>query len=326
MYCLTSRRSSHHERTVYRAIQQSETHFVIKHLQMAASASVGTRPEMSDRKLDSEGAPQALRVLPPPIRTGNNDENDKEDTNQTFLLRLEKQGKTDAMNDVVSRVGSIKAQVMEWNVAEYKVKLRKGGKKTILQNVVGRAEAGFFSAILGPSGCGKTSLLDCVALRNSSFTGALRLDGQPLTSKYFLHTGYVHQKELLFSHLTVREHLTFHSVTRLSRGRTTEECLGRVEAVLQEVDMVKVGDSQIGGGELYVTKGLSGGERKRLNIATELLADPSILLLDEPTSGKKGRKKGIERKRKRECFVVIYVPDACACLYLSVVLLESIKL
>ncbi|GAB5032116.1 abc subfamily abcg [Nannochloropsis oceanica] len=240
---------------------------------------------MSDRKLDSEGAPQALRVLPPPIRTGNNDENDKEDTNQTFLLRLEKQGKTDAMNDVVSRVGSIKAQVMEWNVAEYKVKLRKGGKKTILQNVVGRAEAGFFSAILGPSGCGKTSLLDCVALRNSSFTGALRLDGQPLTSKYFLHTGYVHQKELLFSHLTVREHLTFHSVTRLSRGRTTEECLGRVEAVLQEVDMVKVGDSQIGGGELYVTKGLSGGERKRLNIATELLADPSILLLDEPTSG-----------------------------------------
>lgn len=249
---------------------------------------------MSDLRWDSEGAPQALHVPPPPI-TGNNNEDDNEKINQAYPpenlpQHLEREGDTDAINEVVSRAGSVKAQVLEWNVAEYKVKLRKGGKKTILQNVVGRAEAGTFNAILGPSGCGKTSLLDCLALRNTSFTGALRLDGQPLTSKYFLHTGYVHQKELLFSHLTAREHLTFHSVTRLSREHTMEECLARVEAVLQEVDIVKVGDSQIGGGELYMTKGLSGGERKRLNIATELLADPSILLLDEPTSGEKGTK------------------------------------
>jgi len=61
--------------------------------------------------------------------------------------------------------------------------------------------------------------------------------------------GYVHQQELLFSHLSVREHLTFHAVT-------LDECLARVEDVLHEVDMMKVGDSQIGGGEMYMTKGL----------------------------------------------------------------------
>jgi len=288
----------------------------------ATAAPAGTRLEAPDAKGDSKGAPQALNVPPPPIRilvAGNNDEDNNQEIKEVYPLEilpqhLEKEEDTDAIGEMVPRLGSVKAQVLEWNVAEYKVKLRKGGEKVILQNVVGRAEAGTFNAILGPSGCGKTSLLDCLALRNSSFTGTLRLDGRPLTSKYFLHTGYVHQKELLFSHLTVREHLTFHSVTRLSRGHTMEECLARMEAVLQEVDMMKVGDSQIGGGELYVTKGLSGGERKRLNIATELLADPSILLLDEPTSGKKGGRRG---RREEVCVCVLCVSCGCVCLFLS---------
>lgn len=176
-------------------------------------------------------------------------------------------------------------QLFEWSIAECKVKLRRGSSKVILKDVVGCARAGTFSAIIGPSGCGKTTLLDCLALRNPTFQGSVRLDGHALSSDYFLQTGYVHQKELFFSHLTAREHLYFHAVTRLSGNHSSLECLSRVETVLQEVDMIKVCDTQIGGGELYVTKGLSGGERKRLNIATELLANPSILLLDEPTSG-----------------------------------------
>lgn len=155
----------------------------------------------------------------------------------------------------------------------------------MLRNIAGKAENGTFNAILGPSGCGKTSLLDCLALRNKDFKGGLALDGKPLTSEFFLNTGYVHQKEVFFHHLTVREHLIFHAVNRLSHVRTRAECDARVEQVMEEVDVSKVANSRIGGGELTLVKGLSGGERKRLNIATELLADPSILLLDEPTSG-----------------------------------------
>ncbi len=68
--------------------------------------------------------------------------------------------------------------------------------------------------------------------------------------------GYVHQKELFFSHLTVREHLTFHAINRMSRVKTEEECEDRVRQVMEEVDLTRVTESKIGGGELYVSKGM----------------------------------------------------------------------
>lgn len=109
------------------------------------------------------------------------------------LLQLERQDAHLEQEDAhANRNGDSAApsQVLEWNVAEYKGKLRKGGEKIILQNVVGRAEAGTFNGILGSSGCGKTSLLNCLALRNSCFTGALRLDGRPL-NETFLSSSWV---------------------------------------------------------------------------------------------------------------------------------------
>ena len=236
---------------------------------------------------------QAVDVLPASINihvasNNNNDEEVKEAYPPVSSPQLERQDAHLEQEDAhANRNGdsATPAKVLEWNVAEYKVKLRKGGGKIILQNVVGRAEAGTFNGILGPSGCGKTSLLNCLALRNSRFTGALRLDGKPLNGTYFPQAGYVYQKELFFPHVTVREHLTFHAINRLSRIRTPDECKARVDRVMEEVNLTKVADQKIGGGEFYIFAGLSGGERKRLNIATELLADPSILLLDEPNSG-----------------------------------------
>lgn len=185
----------------------------------------------------------------------------------------------------MARSLSSRGVVFEWNILKYKVKLKKRKTLTVLRNITGRAESGSFSAIMGPSGCGKTSLLDCLALRTRDFKGGLALDGKRLTGEFYTNTGYVNQKELFFPHLTVREHLIFHAINRLSRKRTDAQCKERVATVMEEVDLTKCSDQKIGGGDLYNVAGLSGGERKRLNIATELLADPRLLLLDEPTSG-----------------------------------------
>lgn len=185
----------------------------------------------------------------------------------------------------MARSLSSRGVVFEWNILKYKVKLKKRQELTVLSHITGRAESGSFSAIMGPSGCGKTSLLDCLALRTRDFKGGLALDGKPLRGEFYANTGYVNQKELFFPHLTVREHLIFHAINRLSHIRTDAECTGRVATVMEEVDLTKVADQKIGGGDLYTVAGLSGGERKRLNIATEMLADPRLLLLDEPTSG-----------------------------------------
>lgn len=182
-------------------------------------------------------------------------------------------------------VGTCARVVLEWNISKYEIKLKKRKSLTVLRSIAGRAENGSFNAVMGPSGCGKTSLLQCLALRTRDFEGSLTLNGKALTGAYFAHTGYVHQKELFFPHLTVREHLVFHALNHLSRHKSLEECVARVEAVMEEVDLTKVGDQKIGGGDLYLVAGISGGERKRLNIASELLGNPRILLLDEPTSG-----------------------------------------
>ena len=163
-------------------------------------------------------------------------------------------------------------------------------------HIAGRTVTGEFTALMGPSGAGKTTLMDCIALRQRAFEGAIHVDGRSPKSDYFTQTGYVHQKELFFSSLTSREHLMFHSINRLGGKYTKDQCLKRVDEVINEVELMRCADTIIGGGEFALVKGLSGGERKRLAIGTELLSHPKIIFLDEPTSGmyvtREGRGEG----------------------------------
>jgi len=164
---------------------------------------------------------------------------------------------------------------------------RARGQKVILQNVSGAAIPGEVLALLGPSGSGKTSLLNVLAGRapaGGTMSGEILVDGKPRSEKFMRErTAYVMQEELLFPFLTVTETLMLHC--KLRRGSLSDaEIETVVREIIGELGLTKVAKSFVGkpGG---LPRGISGGERKRVNIGVEMVSDPEALFLDEPTSG-----------------------------------------
>ncbi len=138
---------------------------------------------------------------------------------------------------------------------------------------------GHFMAIVGPSGCGKTTLLKTIAGLNPESGGALFWDGRNLSEDGdFSPTeiGYVPQFSIAYDPLTVDE--SVEAATRLRvRCRDTAELDSRIDRVLEETGLSQIADRQV--------KVLSGGQKRRLGLAMELVSDPKILLCDEVTSG-----------------------------------------
>ena len=135
-------------------------------------------------------------------------------------------------------------------------------------------------AIVGPSGAGKSSLLGVLSGLRDPAAGQvlyqgrdLHVDGEELTRRI----GFVPQADLLHDGLTVRASLRYTEQLRLSPDTTDTERDQRIDEVLAQLGMSHRAESRI--------DRLSGGERKRVNVATELLTEPSLLLLDEPASG-----------------------------------------
>jgi len=142
------------------------------------------------------------------------------------------------------------------------------------------------SAILGPSGSGKTTLLDILAGRASrshTIRGDIRINGQPLKSSQIRRlSGYVTQDDVLPGVATVYEHLLFHAKLRLPNEISSDKVTQRVRSTMQILGIEKLADCYIGD---QFQRGLSGGEKRRVSIATELLMSPGIMFLDEPTTG-----------------------------------------
>ncbi|PNH04339.1 ATP-binding cassette sub-family G member 2, partial [Tetrabaena socialis] len=140
----------------------------------------------------------------------------------------------------------------------------------------------------GPSGSGKSTLLNTLALRldrNMSVSGELKLNGQDYSNAELKKiSGYVMQvqDDLLNAHLTVEETLGYTAELRMPRTTTVEERRARVKEVMEQVGLTHVSAVIVGS---PLRKGISGGERKRLCVAMELLTKPLLLFLDEPTSG-----------------------------------------
>ncbi|KAJ8024417.1 Protein white [Holothuria leucospilota] len=159
--------------------------------------------------------------------------------------------------------------------------------KTILRKVTGIAEPGTLTAIMGSSGAGKTTLLHTLNSRLHGLQvtgGSILLNGQPIGVSVAKISGYVQQEDMCMPCLTVKEHLIFQARLRMDPDIPEKTRLRRVDEVIRALSLIKCANSLIGNPERGL-KSISGGERRRLSFASELLTNPPLLFCDEPTSG-----------------------------------------
>lgn len=162
---------------------------------------------------------------------------------------------------------------------------------SILKPITTDFEPGVLNVIMGPSGSGKTSMLNVMAdrLHNTLMTkyktiGSMLFNGaHPFNGVVRSICAYVCQDdEALLPFLTVRENLHFAAGLRLPTYLSKEEKISRAESVIKKMGLRDCADNLVGN---ELTKGISGGEKRRVTIAIQILTEPRVLLLDEPTSG-----------------------------------------
>ncbi len=139
--------------------------------------------------------------------------------------------------------------------------------------------------LMGPSGAGKTTLMLAMNGYTPPSDGQVLWNGQDLYAhfdQYRLHIGYVPQDDIMHGELTVEQALYFSARLRLPSDMGKAEIEARIRQVLEQLGLRGTENVLIGSA---AKKGISGGQRKRVNLAMELLTDPAVLFLDEPTSG-----------------------------------------
>lgn len=149
----------------------------------------------------------------------------------------------------------------------------------LLSEVSARLPRRHLVAVLGPSGCGKSTLLKVIAGLREHTDGAVRWGGRDLAHEGDLdphEIGYVPQFSIAYERLTVAESVATALRLRVG-GQSEEEREAALERVLKDVGLAEIGDRRV---EL-----LSGGQRRRLALALELVSAPHLLLCDEVTSG-----------------------------------------
>lgn len=162
------------------------------------------------------------------------------------------------------------------------------GPRVLLNNISLTIKPREFVALVGGSGAGKTTLMDALNGCRRVQSGQVLVNGDDLYQNFDLYRtnlGYVPQDDIIHTGLPVDRALRYTAMLRLppDTGKATIE--QRVDEVLQQVEMSQQKSQQI--------KSLSGGQRKRVSIAAELLSEPSLFFLDEPTSG---LDPGLDRK------------------------------
>ncbi|HCY00297.1 MAG TPA: ABC transporter [Bacteroidales bacterium] len=146
------------------------------------------------------------------------------------------------------------------------------------------AYSGQFIAIMGGSGVGKSTLLNLLNGNLNPYAGRILINGHNLKKEKNLLKkviGYVPQDDLLVEDLTVFQNLYFGAKFCFSQ-KSEKDIVELVDSTLKDFDLMEARNLKVGN---PLNKFISGGQRKRLNIAMELIREPAILLVDEPTSG-----------------------------------------
>ncbi|KAK4487504.1 hypothetical protein RD792_005852 [Penstemon davidsonii] len=161
----------------------------------------------------------------------------------------------------------------------------KGTHKNLLRSVTGKIKPGHITAIMGPSGAGKTTFLSALAGKavGCRVSGMIFINGKAVSiHSYKKIIGFVPQDDIVHGNLTVEENLWFSARCRLSADLPKPDKVLIVERVIDSLGLQAIRGSLVGTVE---KRGISGGQRKRVNVGLELVIEPSLLFLDEPTSG-----------------------------------------
>ncbi|KAJ5751090.1 hypothetical protein N7533_008118 [Penicillium manginii] len=159
--------------------------------------------------------------------------------------------------------------------------------RDLINDISGDVQQGELVALMGPSGCGKTTLLNVLARRpaasGAKVLGDSYVNGSGVDSSAFGRmTSYVEQEDTLIGSLTVRETLKFAADLSLPSSVTKSQRIERIDTLLESFGIQNQANTLVG---TPIRKGISGGQKRRASVASQLITCPKILFLDEPTSG-----------------------------------------
>jgi ABC-type multidrug transport system ATPase subunit len=204
---------------------------------------------------------------------------------------------------------------LTFSVSNLEYQFKKGGRLG-LRGINFTEESGKLIGIMGGSGAGKSTLLNVLNSNEVPSNGSVKINGINIhTEKHKIEgvIGFVSQDDLLIEELTVFQNL-FYNAKLCFGNKSDEEISTLVSTTLSNLGLFETKDLKVGN---PLQKTISGGQRKRLNIALELIREPAVLFLDEPTSGLSSRDsenimdllKELALKGKL-VFVVIHQPSS----------------
>lgn len=197
------------------------------------------------------------------------------------------QGRSIYYSDISSRfLSDTIIHKISFTVENLSFNFREG--HAAINNINFSVEEGKLLGIMGASGSGKTTLLSLISGIQKPASGSIKINGLDVTrDKASLEGvfGFVPQDDLLIEDLTVFENLYF-AACQCFKDKTKEDITKIVHQTLSNLGLLEKRDLKVGN---PFNKVISGGQRKRLNIALELIREPLVLFLDEPTSGLSSR-------------------------------------